>query len=226
MAKSRDDFPKPIADALGKRASFICSNPDCRILTVGPSEEDESKFLYVGKAAHICAAAERGPRYSAAMTPQQRASGSNGIFLCSVRADMIDKNGGVDFTIECLENWKDAHEKWVAQNLNRRAGSIAGVGGDGGGGTVEGDRGTIIGGRGGDGGAAGKGGRGGSGFIRGSDGLIFGGSGGNAATADGRGGRGAPGPTERLGLPTDFWVTVVVVPEGIIRNTTGVWRSC
>jgi hypothetical protein len=155
MAESRDDFPKPVADALGKRAAFVCSNPDCRILTLAPSDENESKFLYIGKAAHICAAAKGGPRYIAEMTPEERKSGSNGIFLCSNCADMIDKNDGIDFPVERLRRWKEDHEKWVAANLNKRKGATGGIGG---GGTVIGNRGTIIGGRGGDSGPYGPGG--------------------------------------------------------------------
>jgi hypothetical protein len=202
MAESRDDFPKQVADALGRRAAFICSNPDCRVLTIAPCEESESKFLYIGRAAHICAAAPGGPRYDAAMTTEKRKAASNGIFLCSSCAEMVDKNGGLDFPVQRLRRWKEDHDRWVASNLNKRGG---GRGGDGGGGTIIGDAGTIIGGRGGDGGVSGAGGKGGSGFIRGEDGLIIGGDGGSCATPDGRGGRGARGPTERVGLPTDLW---------------------
>jgi len=81
----------------------------------------------------------------------------------------------------------------------------SGHGGEGGGGTIVGNRGTVIGGRGGNGGASGSGGKGGSGFIQGDDGLIIGGDGGDSGTADGRGGRGARGPTERLGFSTSTW---------------------
>jgi len=202
MTEFRDDFPKSVADALGKRAAFICSNPDCRILTLAPSEEDESKFLYIGKAAHICAAAKGGPRYKAEMTSEERKAAANGIFLCSNCADMIDKNSGIDFSVERLVRWKEDHEKWVAANLNKHKGE---KGGTGGGGTIIGRRGTIIGGRGGDSGPYGPGGDGGSGFIKGDDGLIIGGDAGSGGTPDGRGGRGAPGPTERFGFPTSMW---------------------
>lgn len=199
---SRDDFSKSIVDALGKRASFICSNPNCRKHTIAPSEENESKFVYIGKAAHICAAAKDGPRYDATMSPEDRSGITNGIFLCSNCADLIDKNGGVDFPIEQLREWKTQHEKWVSENLNKRLG---GVGGDGGDGQIVGNRGVIIGGQGGNGGVSGIGGKGGSGFIQGDDGLIIGGDGGSCGTADGRGGKRARGPTERLGFPTDMW---------------------
>jgi hypothetical protein len=201
---SRDDFLKPVSDALAKRAAYICSNPDCRVLTIAPSDEADSKFLYIGKAAHIRAAAAGGPRHDPAMTPDERKAASNGIFLCSSCADMIDKNGGLDFPVQRLRRWKDDHDRWVAENLNKRGG---GKGGDGGGGTIIGDRGTIIGGRGGDGGVGGggSGGKGGSGLIQGDDGLIIGGDGGSGATPDGRGGRGARGPTERFGCSTHVW---------------------
>jgi hypothetical protein len=202
MAQGRENFPKPVIDALCKRAAYICSNPDCRAHTLAPSEEDDGKYLYIGKAAHMCAAAEGGPRYKAHMTPQERSAATNGIFLCSSCADLIDKNNGVDFSIEKLQRWKADHEKWVAENLNKRRGGRGGEGGDG---TIIGDRGTVIGGRGGDGGTEGVGGKGGSGFIQGNDGLIIGGDGGSCPTPDGRGGRAAPGPTERLGFRTDMW---------------------
>lgn len=80
-----------------------------------------------------------------------------------------------------------------------------GKGGDGGGGTIIGN-GVVIGGRGGDSGVTGIGGKGGSGFSQGAtEALIIGGDGGNCPTADGRGGRGARGPGERLGVPTAMW---------------------
>lgn len=202
MPSTRGDFAKPVIDSLCKRAAYICSNPDCRTQTLAPSETEPGKHLYIGKAAHICAAAEGGPRYKASMSAKERAAITNGIFLCSGCADMIDKNNGADFSEDLLQQWKTEHEAWIAQNLNKRK---TGVGGAGGWGTIIGNRGTIIGGRGGDGGAAGSGGKGGSGFIQGDDGLIIGGDGGSCPTADGRGGRGARGPTERLGFPTDTW---------------------
>lgn len=202
MAKPRDDFSKPVVDALGKRAAFICSNPDCRAQTLAPSDKEPGKYLYIGKGAHICAAAEGGPRFDPEMTADERAGIDNGIFLCSSCADLIDKNGGADFSPEQLHEWKRTHEKWVTDNLNKRS---QGRGGEGGSGTIIGDRGTIIGGKGGEGGVSGIGGKGGGGFIKGKDGLIIGGDGGNCGTADGRGGRGARGPTERFGFSTDMW---------------------
>lgn len=199
---ARDDFAVAVKNALKMRAALICSKPDCRRQTVAPSELDDEKFTYLGKAAHISAAAAGGPRHDSEMSPEERSSISNAIFLCSSCADLIDKNEGKDFPVTVLRQWKVDHEQWVTSNLNKRHG---GIGGEGGGGTIIGNRGAVIGGKGGTGGVAGVGGKGGSGVIQGDDGLIIGGDGGNAAGADGRGGKGARGPTERFGFPTSVW---------------------
>ncbi len=33
---------------------------------------------------------------------------------------MIDKNNGLDFPVDRLQDWKKDHEKWVAANLNKQ----------------------------------------------------------------------------------------------------------
>jgi len=117
--KKRDEFNPKTIEALAKRASYICSNPDCRSLTLSPSEEDPEKHVYIGKAAHITAASEDGPRYNPSLTSEQRSSIENGVFLCSNCADMIDKNNGLDFPVDLLKKWKKEHETWVKENLNK-----------------------------------------------------------------------------------------------------------
>jgi hypothetical protein len=119
VPRERDGFTTQTIEALKKRAAFICSNPDCRVMSVAPSEADELKALYVGKAAHICAASVGGPRYDSEMTSDQRKHISNGIFLCSNCATMIDNNHGADFTVEQLKEWKSVHEEWIRENLNK-----------------------------------------------------------------------------------------------------------
>jgi len=119
MEKERDNFKPKTIENLAKRASYVCSNPDCRSITLCPSEEDPEKYIYIGKAAHITAAAENGPRYDSSLTPEQRSSIENGIFLCSNCADMVDKNNGLDYSVEFLKQWKDDHEKWAKENLNK-----------------------------------------------------------------------------------------------------------
>lgn len=117
--KRRDDFSSKTIEALAKRASYICSNPDCRSLTLFPSEKDSTKYVYIGKSAHITAASEDGPRYDSSLTSEQRSSIENGIFLCSNCAEMIDKNKGLDFSVDLLKEWKRNHKTWVKENLNK-----------------------------------------------------------------------------------------------------------
>lgn len=82
-----------------------------------------------------------------------------------------------------------------------------GDGGKGGDGTIVGDSGVVIGGRGGKAGypGGGRGGDGGSGSVSGRNAMIIGGDGGDAFQPDGRGGRGAMGPIERMSGPTSLW---------------------
>lgn len=120
MSNKRDEFDKPTVEALAKRAAYICSNPDCKTLTIAPSSVEDTKVTYIGKAAHITAAAEGGPRYNPDLSPEDRKSIDNGIFLCSNCADMIDKNKGVDYPIKLLVKWKNEHDTWISENLNMR----------------------------------------------------------------------------------------------------------
>ena len=120
---ARDDFSAQTVTVLAKRASYVCSKPDCHALTIAAADSDLSSVLYIGKAAHICAAPCNGPRYDPAMTSDQRSDIANAIFLCSSCADLIDKNGGKDFSIAKLRDWKVQHEAWVRANLNCRVDS-------------------------------------------------------------------------------------------------------
>lgn len=38
------DFNQKTVDVLAKRAGYVCSNPDCRVSTVGPNS-NEKKLL-------------------------------------------------------------------------------------------------------------------------------------------------------------------------------------
>jgi hypothetical protein len=123
----RDEFSLAVTTALARRASYICSNPDCRALTLCPSDEDPLKSIYVGRAAHITAASPGGPRYDPSVTQNERGEISNAIFLCAVCADMIDKNNGLDFTADLLRQWKANHEVFVRTNLNKSVHSLLGA---------------------------------------------------------------------------------------------------
>jgi hypothetical protein len=109
--KREDDFlPKTIIK-LAERAAYMCSNPACMRITVGPCDSSPTDSTKTGKAAHICAASKNGPRYNEYQTSNQRKSIENGIWLCGACADMIDKNMGRDYPEPKLKKWKRDHEK-------------------------------------------------------------------------------------------------------------------
>jgi hypothetical protein len=120
MANStRDEFPTGIIDTLRKRAAFICSNPNCRNMTIAASEASTEKVQYIGVAAHITSAAAGGPRYDTSLTPAERQGVQNGIYLCNNCATLVDKNNGIDYSVALLKELKATHEKWVLYNLNK-----------------------------------------------------------------------------------------------------------
>lgn len=113
---NRDDFSKPVIRALALRAGYCCSLPECGRPTVGPSDAGPDKHVIIGVAAHITAAAPGGPRYDPQMTPEQRSSISNGIWLCSTHARLIDVNP-IAFPTHRLQEMKAAHEAALEARL-------------------------------------------------------------------------------------------------------------
>jgi hypothetical protein len=83
----------------------------------------------LGHAAHITAAAEKGPRFDPLLSSNQRSNISNAIYLCPSCAAMIDKNNGADYLPELLRKWKTDHENWVRSNLNKKQITITEVSG-------------------------------------------------------------------------------------------------
>ncbi len=111
----RDDFNKATIDMLSKRVGAICSNPDCRQPTSGPST-DLKKSVNIGVAAHIRAASEGGPRYEKFMSSEQRADISNGIWLCQSCSKLIDADSK-RYTVDWLKNWKNNAERNALERL-------------------------------------------------------------------------------------------------------------
>jgi hypothetical protein len=110
MTTKRDDFSKPVIRTLASHVNYHCSNPECRRPTLGPSS-NENEFVNIGKAAHITAAARGGPRYDPNLTREARRAISNGIWLCAIHADQVDKDAD-GFPVELLRKWKrDAVER-------------------------------------------------------------------------------------------------------------------
>lgn len=100
----RDDFSKPLKDALAKRVGLLCSNPACKAATSGP-HTDANKSISLGVAAHITAASPGGPRYALKMTSEERSSIENAIWLCQNCAKLVDTDSTA-FSLSTLYRWK------------------------------------------------------------------------------------------------------------------------
>ncbi|KPW62907.1 hypothetical protein ALO82_200054 [Pseudomonas syringae pv. broussonetiae] len=104
---ARDDFKPALKLLLRNLCGGVCSNPECRAYTFGANQEDKGSFSSIGVAAHITAAAS-GPgarRYDPAMTPDERMSAANGIWLCQSCSKLIDTDE-VRYPVELLHEWK------------------------------------------------------------------------------------------------------------------------
>ncbi len=104
----RDNFRQEDKTILAKRVAFFCSNPDCRLLTIGPAKDSKKGIVNTGDAAHISAASPGGCRYDSTQTPEQRKDIDNGIWLCGVCSKLIDRD--TSYTREILYNWKSRAE--------------------------------------------------------------------------------------------------------------------
>lgn len=108
----RDDFLSSTRDLLAKRSGYVCAYPGCKRMTVAGSEDRKSGLTMTGIAAHITAASKKGPRYDPDMSPEERASETNGIWTCQIHGKFIDDNPS-KCSVEELRRWKAQHEKWV-----------------------------------------------------------------------------------------------------------------
>lgn len=106
--KNRDDFTEKTKLQIAKRAGWLCSCPTCRTPTVGATSDGDGE-INIGTAAHICAAAPGGPRYDEKMSPEERSSAKNGIWMCRDHGKAIDSSDP-EFTVELLREWKKQAE--------------------------------------------------------------------------------------------------------------------
>lgn len=118
--KVRDDFSAPVKQQLREMCGGICSNPDCKVYTFGPTMEQRKGYSNIGVAAHIAAAAP-GPgarRYDPTMTSEVRSSAANGIWLCQSCSKLIDTDE-VRFPVGLLNEWKFRAEKRAMELLGK-----------------------------------------------------------------------------------------------------------
>lgn len=111
-----NDFPESVKVELAKRVNYRCSI--CDVQTAGPKTGSDKAFT-IGKAAHIKAAAPKGPRYDESQTPAERRSIKNGLWGCANCADIIDRDE-VAYSVEELLCLKDAAEKLANERVGRR----------------------------------------------------------------------------------------------------------
>ena len=107
----RDDFSTKTKEIIAKRVNSLCSNPNCRKFTTGPSET-KNKSINVGVAAHISAASKGGCRYDSSMSIEDRKSVKNGIWLCQTCSKLIDSDE-IRYTTKLLQRWKDNAENFA-----------------------------------------------------------------------------------------------------------------
>lgn len=113
----RDNFTDAVKNKLAKRVVYVCSNPNCRKMTIGP--DSKNGINNIGVAAHICAAAPGGPRYDENMSEEQRKSINNGIWLCQSCAKLIDSDEN-KYTVQLVKSWKQQTENIVSYNFGKR----------------------------------------------------------------------------------------------------------
>lgn len=127
----RDEFSEQTKRSLAQRVGYRCSRPECGATTVGPQDEP-SKAVNVGVAAHITAASAAGPRYDPLFNAEERTAAANGIWLCQNCAKLID-NDPNRFTIEVLQRWKIDREAearrqvglaWAGESEQSRRGVV------------------------------------------------------------------------------------------------------
>lgn len=115
----RDDFPLSIKELLAKRVAHRCSNQECRQVTSGP-QEDPTKTVNIGVAAHITAASPGGPRFDSSLTSNERQAAENGIWLCQSCAKLVD-NDPTRYGVATLRRWKALAEATTARELESRS---------------------------------------------------------------------------------------------------------
>lgn len=120
MARDKDnDFTESIRRKLRDRVANLCSNPECRKNTVAANLETIDNRTVIGEAAHICAASSGGPRFNDEMIAKDIKSFKNGIWLCSICHNIIDREPKT-YPVEMLIGWKVSAEEYTSKNLGTK----------------------------------------------------------------------------------------------------------
>ena len=114
----RHDFLDKTKRLLRENVTNLCSNPNCRVLTMA-SKIDGCSSSNVGVAAHICAAAPGGPRYKLEQAEAERKHYDNGIWLCTTCSRLIDVDDD-SYSEELLHGWKSQTLDYVRNNIGKQ----------------------------------------------------------------------------------------------------------
>ncbi|MCM6772423.1 hypothetical protein NDR86_02930 [Nocardia sp. CDC141] len=104
---------------MAARAGYMCSNPECTRLLVGPELTSPDTYMKarLGQVAHILGEKPTAARYDPAMTNAQRAAPDNAILLCPTCHTLVDNNSGIAFPPEVLRDWRTEHTARVRKLL-------------------------------------------------------------------------------------------------------------
>lgn len=116
------DFNKITVETLAKRAGYKCSNPDCRVNTIGPNSDPE-KSTKIGEAAHIFGARIGSKRFNNNMTDYARSEITNSIWLCRNCHKLIDSDD-LRYSTNILFAWREKHEEFISSSLGNNTDQI------------------------------------------------------------------------------------------------------
>lgn len=106
-------FHQKVAELIAYRSGYICNNPECNVLTIGPATSDPLLRTKAGEAAHIIGEKPGAARYED-IEAAQIESAENGIWLCVSCHTLVDKNKGADHPTSELLEWKRLHEELMS----------------------------------------------------------------------------------------------------------------
>lgn len=117
MKRARKEMSATDQRRLWVYAHGLCSNPKCRRrLIIEPTDQDLATAT--GYAAHMVAHSFGGPRGEGEVLVEDRETYENMILLCGDCHRIIDGQPNT-YTVEMLQRWKEEHESWVAECIQR-----------------------------------------------------------------------------------------------------------
>lgn len=122
QTSQRDRVPPAQEKVVIARSGNRCAYPSCGLdLAIDP-KADGDRPKATGKVAHIAAASPGGPRYDPEMTPGERGSAHNLIYLCGSHHDAVDAQleyHSRDFLLKAKFAHEEAVERAVRNALGR-----------------------------------------------------------------------------------------------------------